>query len=200
MSNRTTLLRQIVDTHDLNNHPFYQAWRMGTLPAGKLTKYAADYEAFVGNVAEAWETLNRADYADEEREHHELWKDFMTALGSKPGDRTVQTEVLLTATKNLFAGSHGEALGALYAFERQQPALSRTKLEGLVEHYPSIDEKGREYFRVHADDWVEAEILEAEAEKLSDDEFQRAVSACRVASSAMWLALDGFWYDQKPTA
>lgn len=190
--NRIQELDTIIAQYDLNTHPFYVDWRMGTLPKEKLVDYAGEYGRFVGTIAEGWETLGEKHYADEERYHETLWGDFQRELGfTKASDRP-QTRTLETAALNLF-GEKTEAAGALYAFEAQQPITSRTKLDGLLEHY-SMSDKGREYFRVHADDLAEAELLRARIQAMSDEEFARTKTACALLCAAMWNALDGVYY------
>lgn len=189
----TRTLDEIVASFDLNQHPFYQDWRAGTLPVEKLGRYAAEYAAFVDTIDEGWETLGFEHYAVEEREHEELWAQFSKALGIESSrDLLPQTDVLVTAARKLMSTSP-EAIGALYAFEAQQPRTSRSKLDGLIEHYPNVSEAGREYFRIHADDVVEAQALRGRFDTLSESDQLRAKAACAVVCSAMWTALDGVY-------
>ena len=165
---------------------------MGTLPVEKLRDYAAEYGAFVGTIDQGWETIGETHYAEEEREHEELWAGFQLALGSGARSQRPQTETLVTAAGNAF-GSKPEAIGALYAFEAQQPNTAQTKLEGLREHY-NVGEAGEKYFVVHANDFNEVEDLKVHLANLSDAEFERAKTACAVVCSAMYGALDGVYY------
>ena len=98
----------------------------------------------------------------------------------------------MTASKNLF-NSPVEALGALYAFEAQQPHTSRSKLEGLIEHY-TVGTEGQEYFKVHADDFAEAELIREKIGALTDEEFARTKTACSIVCAAMYGALDGIYF------
>lgn len=189
---RIEQLDAIVSQFDLNTHPFYNDWRMGTLPVERLSLYAREYGAFVATVADGWETVNEKGYAAEERYHEELWQDFRAELNSGCESSLGETAVLVNAAKLNFAGA-STAAGALYAFEAQQPKTTQTKLDGLMEHYP-MSEKGREYFRVHADDFAEAENLRGKIREMSDAEFARTKSACTVVCSALWAALDGVYY------
>jgi pyrroloquinoline-quinone synthase len=191
--NRTEELNAIVAQYDLNAHPFYQDWRMGTLPSEKLSTYATEYGHFVATIAKGWETLGEAHYAEEEREHEVLWGDFKVDVAAKDNETLPQTATLVAAANSLF-GKSATAVGALYAFEAQQPHTSRSKLDGLNEHYSSISEKGKEYFRVHADDVAEAELLRQSADKMSDAEFAQTKTACAVVCASMWAALDGVYY------
>ncbi len=190
---RISQLDAIIEQFDLNKHPFYQDWRMGTLPTEKLKSYAAEYQSFIGTIADGWDTVGETKYAEEERFHELLWTKFKAELGATGTATLKSTDTLVTASKNLFS-SPVEALGALYAFEAQQPNTSKSKLDGLVEHYPTITDNGREYFRVHADDFAEAELIREKIKELSDDRFERTKNACAIVCSAMWGALDGIYY------
>ncbi|MES1227083.1 MAG: iron-containing redox enzyme family protein [Armatimonadota bacterium] len=192
-SNRVAELDAAIAAFDLNKHPFYQDWRMGTLPTEKLKAYAAEYGAFVATIDKGWETLGFEAYAEEEREHDALWQDFRKELNSGYVAVNPATDVLTHAAKTFFA-SKAEAVGALYAFEAQQPHTSRSKLDGLKEHY-SFSDKAQEYFVVHADDIHEAEDLRTVALEMSDADFAKTRTACAVMAAAMWSALDGVYYN-----
>lgn len=189
---RAQELDAIVDQFDLNRHPFYQDWRMGTLPVEKLRDYAGEYGRFVGTIAEGWEALGETHYAAEEREHELLWSDFKVAIEANETSNRGTTETLVTAAKNAFQDPT-TALGALYAFEAQQPVTSQVKLEGLIEHY-QVSESGQEYFKVHANDIAERDLLRKRAEKMSEAEFAQTKIACALLGAAMWTALDGVYY------
>ncbi len=189
---RISQLDAVIELFDLNKHPFYQDWRMGTLPEEKLKSYAVEYQAFIGTIADGWDTVGEPRYSEEERFHELLWTRFKSELGAHGSPSLKSTETLATAAKNLFQ-EPVEALGALYAFEAQQPHTSKSKLDGLLEHY-TISDEGREYFRVHADDFAEAELIREKVKALSDEEFDRAKTACAIVCAAMWGALDGIYY------
>lgn len=192
---RVEQLDAIVKQFELNGHPFYQDWKMGTLPEWMLAIYGDQYGHFVGTIAEGWQTLGENFYAEEEREHEVLWSSFKNAVGSKDSGISPSTDILVTASSNLFK-SKPEAIGALYAFEAQQPYTSRAKLDGLNEHY-AVSEEGKEYFRVHADDIAEVELLKKYADNLSEEEFARAKNACAIVCSAMYGALDGIYFSRE---
>lgn len=191
---RTDQLDEIVGQFDLNQHPFYRDWRAGSLPVAQLRDYATEWAPMIATLADGWETIGEPAYADEEREHDALWSRFRHALGSRGEADRPQSAVLLAVARHLF-GSRPEALGALYAFEVQQPATAQSKLAGLREHYrAAVDEAGREYFVAHAVETDEPAMLAAQLELLSDGEFARARTACAIFSAAAWGALDGVYY------
>ncbi|MBS1709049.1 MAG: iron-containing redox enzyme family protein [Armatimonadetes bacterium] len=193
MNDRIAQIDAIVAQFDINNHPFYQEWAAGTLPNAKLQDYAGEYGRFIGTIARGWETIGEPAIAEEERDHEVLWGDFRYELGLKAESRRAQTDVLVNAATQYF-GEPAEALGALYAFEAQQPRTSEAKLEGLKTHYKEITDKGREYFRIHAADFAEPEMLRAKMAEMTDSDFARTKSACTVVCAAMWSALDGVYY------
>lgn len=185
-------LDEIVQRFDLNRHPFYVDWRAGTLPMERMRDYAAEWAPFIGSLADGWERLGHAEYADEEREHDELWSRFRAALGAGSTARRPQSDTLLTVARNAFS-QRPEALGALYAFEVQQPATAQSKLAGLDEHY-RLPDGARDYFVAHAAETDEPALIARQIDALSDGEFARAKTACALLSAAAWGALDGVYY------
>ncbi len=190
--NRIEELDAIIAQFDLNKHPFYQDWRMGTLPVEKLRDYAGEYARFVDTIDEGWEQIGETHYAEEEREHEVLWTQFQVALGEVSDSKRPTTDSLVAAARNAFK-SPATAVGGLYAFEAQQPFTSQSKLDGLREHY-SVGEKGEEYFLVHASDVAEAESLRVTMMEMSDTDFAQTKTACAVVCAAMYGALDGIYY------
>jgi pyrroloquinoline quinone (PQQ) biosynthesis protein C len=98
---------------------------------------------------------------------------------------------LVSTAERLFA-SRAEAIGALYAFESQQPRTAQSKLAGLDTHY-ALPEIAKRYFATHAGDTHEAQKLGAMAETLTPAEFARAADACESLCKAMWRGLDGVY-------
>ena len=81
----------------------------------------------------------------------------------------------------------------LYAIESGQPAISRTKREGLAEHYGIGDGPGNEYFRVHesADVTHAAEGRSLIERQLDGADEDRLVAVAEAAFEANWRLLDG---------
>jgi pyrroloquinoline-quinone synthase len=194
MSRRIDELDEIVGQFDLNQHPFYQEWRAGTLPVERLREYAAEWAPFIAAIDAGWDRIGYPAYAAEEREHDALWSRFRAALGASAGMRRPQSATLLAVGRNAFA-SVPESLGALYSFEVQQPATASSKLDGLREHYAgTVDADAQRYFVEHAVETDEPAMLAARIDELSDGEFARAKTACAIFSAAAWGALDGVYY------
>jgi pyrroloquinoline-quinone synthase len=179
----------IVTRYDLNQHPFYRAWRAGTLPREALAAYAADYAPFIASIEAGWRTLGDIDHAMVEEQHSELWGRFRDAVGASTLPGCDEASALVREAESCFS-NRVEAIGALHAFEAQQPSTARSKLDGLREHYALADES-TEYFRVHADDYGERDRLHVLALDLSHEEYLAAAAACERTCQAMWGALDG---------
>lgn len=183
-------LDTILEKWDLLKHPFYQAWSAGTLPVDALKVYAAEYGAFINVLANGWETLEDSETAHEEREHAELWEQFAAALETKVGSPEIgQTIALVDTAKELFKSKAG-TLGAMYAFEAQQPATAQSKLDGLKTHY-SLPTQVEPYFEIHATNWHESKKILAALDALSPEEQVHASESCEKMAEALWNALSG---------
>jgi pyrroloquinoline-quinone synthase len=177
---------------NLLEHPFYQAWSNGTLPVESLRTYAREYGAFIQTLPEGWDTLGESKAADVEVMHARLWDAFATALQTTVSARNEVNEVkaLVETAKALFA-TPASAIGALYAFEKQQPATAASKLEGLDTHYKTLPEGVRPYFEAHLDDTHEAALLAKKMAGFTAEERKQCEEACTTMSKAMWDALSG---------
>ena len=179
-----------ISKYNLLNHPFYQAWSAGELPIEALRCYAREYGAFICTLPKGWETLNDAETAEEETEHIEMWEDFADGLDTEISDAQIpQVKYLLDTAEILFSDSE-TALGALYAFEAQQPETAKSKLAGLKAFY-QLPEKVEPYFETHSHNEHEAEKILERIGTLSTASQKTAVQACEEMSSALWDALTG---------
>lgn len=181
-------LDQRVEPWNLLHHPFYQAWESGQLPVEALKTYAREYGAFIGKLPAGWSLLLDEGTAQEEREHAALWDQFALGLETSVGEpELAAVGELVAAAGNLFSRLE-TALGALYAFEVQQPETAKAKLEGLRKHY-SLPELTRAYFEVHTANHHEAAKLLAHIAMLHPVDRQIALQACGEMSEALWNAL-----------
>jgi pyrroloquinoline quinone (PQQ) biosynthesis protein C len=176
---------------DVLKHPFYARWERGELTPDELAFYAGEYRHAVVAVAQAAAAAGDDEHAREEAEHVALWDDFAAAVEA-PLDRepTLETADCAAAWS---PDDRFEALAVLYAVESAQPAISRTKLAGLVEHYGFAgDDPGAEYFRLHAE--RDLEHARAAREALAEAPVARReelVAAAERALEANWRLLDG---------
>jgi pyrroloquinoline-quinone synthase len=188
-------LDQPIARWDLLESRFYEAWSAGTLPVSALQSYAHQYGSFISTIPQGWHAHGDHEVAEVERDHIELWRRFAATLGTDIGSATNEGVArLVTTARSLFADSV-ESIGALYAFEAQQPATASSKLAGLREHY-EFNRAGEEYFEVHRDDEDEPRLLRDRFDALSDDEKQAALAACHTMCRELRGALDSL-YDEE---
>jgi pyrroloquinoline-quinone synthase len=195
-------------------HPFYQAWTAGTLTRSQLASYARVYyphvAAFPDYLRAAREGASLASIREELGDnlheelhvpapHSELWIRFASALGVEQATMvstppTASTQTTIAAFRDLCGRDTASALAALYAYESQQPEVSRQKSSGLQQHYGVHDREALSYFDVHA----EADVRHRDGER-------RALAAClengatrdgildaaNAACDAYWSLLDG---------
>src|SRR3954470_22439909 len=115
---------------DVLKHPFYERWERGELTREELAFYAGEYRHAVLALARTAAYAGDGEHAREEAEHVALWDDFARALDA-PLDRQLHTETRACAAA-WTRQDREEALAVLYAVESAQPAISETKLRGLV--------------------------------------------------------------------
>ena len=118
-----------------------------------------------------------------------LWDDFASAL--RNGDRHEPLpETRCCASAWSAAEDELGAAAILYAVESGQPAISATKLSGLVTHYGfSAESPATAYFELHAErDHEHAAEARARLDGLEDD---RLVGLAESALAGNWALLDG---------
>jgi pyrroloquinoline-quinone synthase len=167
-------------------HPFYVRWERGELTQDELALYAGEYRHAVVALARAARMAGL--HADEEAAHIGLWDDFASAVGTEAAEPLPETRCCASAW-----AAADDDLGAaaiLYAIEAGQPAISETKLRGLVEHYGFAEgSEAVEYFVLHGERDHE-HAAEARA-KLAEQEDGRLVGLAEAALAANWALLDG---------
>ena len=173
------------------DHPFYLRWERGELKRDELAFYAGEYRHAVVALAEAARAAGDPEHATEEAGHVGLWDDFAAALDA-PLDREPMAETAECA-RAWRRGDPLEARAVLYAVESGQPAISRTKLTGLVEHYGfAPGSAGTAYFELHAErDHEHAEASRRVLADASPKDVHRLVVAAEAALKGNWRLLDG---------
>lgn len=179
-----------ISKYNLLDHPFYQAWSTGDLPVEGLKCYAREYGAFITTLPKGWETLNDSETVEEETEHIEMWEDFADGLNTHISNAQIPEVISLLDTAETLFSQPESALGALYAFEAQQPETAKSKLAGLKEFY-QLPEKVEPYFETHSHNEHEAEKLLNRISELPAESHKEVVDACEQMSSALWHALTG---------
>jgi pyrroloquinoline-quinone synthase len=183
-------------------HPFYQRWSAGELTREELARYSGQYrhatqalatlsEAAAGTAPEA-ERDSLREHAAEEEAHVALWDGFVEAVGGDIGaEPTAETQECVSEWTA--EGDFASQLVRLYAIESGQPAISKTKREGLAAHYDIGDGAGNTYFRLHERADVEhaaaaRELIERYA---TAGDRERLVAAAEQTFKANWRLLDG---------
>ena len=183
-------------------HPFYQRWSAGELSREELANYSGQYrhatQALATLSVEAAETAPEAeraelrDHAAEEQAHVDLWDGFVDAVGGdSTAEATAETQECVDAWTA--EGDFADQLVRLYAIESGQPAISKTKREGLAAHYGIGDGPGNTYFRLHERADVEhaaaaRELIERYA---TAGDRGRLVAVAEETFRANWRLLDG---------
>ncbi len=181
-----------VSKYNILNHPFYKAWSAGELPEAMLSSYAEEYGAFIRLMPVGWNTLNDLETVKEENEHSILWDKFAEALGTKVGEaKIIEIQNLINLSNHLFSIPE-LAMGALYAFEIQQPETATSKLDGLNEFY-NLSKSANEYFIEHTKNHHEAKKLINLMSTLSELDQIKAIDACKTMSKAIWDGLTGIF-------
>jgi pyrroloquinoline-quinone synthase len=184
------------------DHSFYTRWSAGELTREELSFYAGEYRHAVGALADGLAAAARgadpaaratlAAHAAEESSHVAVWDRFADALdadlGMAPRPETEACVESWTA-----GGDVLEALVASFVIESAQPAISQTKLDGLVEHYGFDEGPATEYFSLHAERDVEhaAESRALIEERLEGADEERLLEIAEGALRGNWELLDG---------
>ena len=200
-----SLLDPVRDRWNVLRHPFYVRWSRGELSREELSFYAGEYRHAVVALAEATARVARsADepalreqlerHADEERAHVQLWDDFASSVGADDADREPLAETTDCVEAWTAGGDVEEGLVILYAVESAQPAISATKLAGLVAYHDfKPGDQATAYFALHS-------VLDAEhaaqsravlEQRVTPERSERLVEAAEHALRANWRLLDG---------
>ena len=195
-------IEQARERWNVLEHPFYQRWSAGELTREELAEYSGQYRhataalaRLSADVADSAPDSERAAlrrHAEEEASHIALWDGFVEAVGGEvgaaPNAATKECVDVWSANDDRLS-----QLARLYAIESGQPAISKTKREGLAAHYEIGDGPGNEYFRVHEEADVDhaaegRSLIEAH---LADADPEALVAAAESVFKANWRLLDG---------
>ncbi|MDC4211798.1 MAG: iron-containing redox enzyme family protein [Candidatus Nitrosopumilus limneticus] len=156
---------QIIEERSLLKHPFYQMWSDGKLTQESLAGYSKEYFQLVKAVPEFMTPIIQqapnsvitelVENQQEESEHIKPWINFAGELGISEDelirysglDKTQKAVSDLFELMNTFDGG----ACAMYAFEKEIPKISQTKLDGLSEFYQITNDKATQYFKLHTE-------------------------------------------------
>jgi pyrroloquinoline-quinone synthase len=206
-----TLVQSIdleIERRSLLKHEFYRLWSEGKLNLDQLKGYSLEYfqlvkavPSLVTNILDNCtndENLRKAlnENRDEESEHIQLWTKFAGCLGIKPehldGHVSSEAEEAVSQLKKLTTLSLGQGAAAMYAYEKQLPEISRSKIDGLRQYYNMDDgTEALKYFFVHERvDIRHAALWKTIIETVSDDRDQLLLTAATDSLVAQNKLLD----------
>jgi len=210
--NFCNFLNQQLDELHLLKHPFYVAWNKGELSAEVLQSYAKEYyhhvvafPCYISSIHSLCPDIKARqilleNLVDEERgeeNHPELWLRFADGLGVLRRDipikaNFVETNNLVDGYFNLVRSDYPTGLGALYAYERQTPEISESKIDGLKKHYFITDQNTLKFFEVHStlDQWHREEISQL-IESLAPKDQEMTTKGAIAGAKLLWEFLDG---------
>ena len=160
-----------IKRRSLLKHEFYVMWSDGKLTEEHLAGYSKEYFQLVKSVPAIVKNIITSSkaagaYSEEYREnlldeisHVGLWKGFASSVGVTDADLASYcgaqtTRDAVSMLEGVSESSFFEAVAAMYAFEKEIPEISRTKMEGLARHYGIDSPESIEYFKVHEKDDV----------------------------------------------
>ena len=205
---------QQISARHLLTHPFYLAWTRGELRTETLAAYAGQYYQHVAAFPTYLSAVhsrcddqptrrhilqNLIEEEAGEPNHPQLWKNFARALGASANELDTteswpETAQLISTFRDICGhGDVAEGLGALYAYESQIPAVSESKIDGLIRHYQFNDPETYRYFSVHIDADREHAAVEREllSHRIAKENFAEVTSAVDCALNALWELLSG---------
>ncbi|MEE8383852.1 MAG: iron-containing redox enzyme family protein [Nitrosopumilus sp.] len=162
---------EMIETRSLLKHPFYQMWSDGKLSQDTLAGYSKEYFQLVKAVPSFMTPIieQAPDSAiselianqQEESDHVKLWIDFAGEIGVSEGELIQYTGLTKTrkavSDLNELMNTYEGGACAMYAFEKEIPKISQTKLDGLAKFYGITSDEATEYFKLH----TEADIRHA---------------------------------------
>ncbi len=164
---------EMIEERSLLKHPFYEMWSDGKLTVESLAGYSKEYfqlvkavPSFMSPIIEkAPESVipELVDNQQEEADHIQPWIKFAGELGI-PEDELTNYEGLEKTKKAVsdlgkLMNTYEGGSCAMYAFEKEIPKISQTKLDGMAQFYGMSNDNATEYFKLH----TEADIRHAAA-------------------------------------
>ena len=170
--NIVKIIDDMIEQKSLLKHPFYQMWSNGKLTQESLAGYSKEYFQLVKAVPSFMTPIIKTapdsvhvdeliENQQEESDHIKPWVSFARELGVSEDNllsykglsKTCKAVSDLDELMDTFEGG----ACAMYAFEKEIPKISQTKLDGLAEFYGITSSEATEYFKLH----TEADIRHA---------------------------------------
>ena len=196
-----------IEKHSLLKHVFYQMWSEGKLTINHLQGYSKEYfqlvkvvPKFVENIFNviADPSLKRAvgQNLKEESEHIEPWIMFSTAMGVQRNDLTSykgenETNMAVSSLSQLTERSLEEAVAAMYAYEKELPKISKSKIDGLKKFYGLQSNEATKYLEIHEEvDLRHSQVWKNILKTVPEDKQERAFDAAVCSLEAQNKLLD----------
>ena len=204
MSSLIEKIDEMIEERSLLKHSFYQMWSDGKLSQESLAGYSKEYFQLVKAVPkfmtpiieQAPESIVKelVNNQQEESEHIQLWIKFADSLGISqqeleqyPG--LVKTQQAVLQLNSLMC-DYASGSCAMYAFEKEIPKISQTKLDGLAEFYGITTDDATKYFKLHTEaDIRHTAVWRNILESVSTDQ-EKLVQVADKSISAQNLLLD----------
>ena len=199
-----------IEKHSLLKHVFYQMWSEGKLTINHLQGYSKEYfqlvkvvPKFVENIFNviADPSLKRAvgQNLKEESEHIEPWIMFSTAMGAQRNDLTSykgenETNMAVSSLSQLTERSLEEAVAAMYAYEKELPKISKSKIDGLKKFYGVQSNEATKYLEIHEEvDLRHSEVWKNILKTIPEDKQECALNAAISSLEAQNKLLDSVY-------
>ena len=196
-----------IEKHSLLKHVFYQMWSEGKLTIDHLQGYSKEYfqlvklvPKFVENIFNviADPSLKRAvgQNLKEESEHIEPWIMFSTAIGVQRSDLASykgenETNMAVSTLSQLTERSLEEAVAAMYAYEKELPKISRSKIDGLKKFYGMQSKEATKYLEIHEEvDVRHSEVWKNILKTIPEEKQERSLNAAISSLEAQNKLLD----------
>ena len=196
-----------IEKHSLLKHVFYQMWSEGKLTINHLQGYSKEYfqlvkvvPKFVENIFNviADPSLKRAvgQNLKEESEHIEPWIMFSTAIGVQRSDLASykgenETNMAVSTLSQLTERSLEEAVAAMYAYEKELPKISRSKIDGLKKFYGMQSNEATKYLEIHEEvDVRHSEVWKNILKTIPEEKQERSLNAAIISLEAQNKLLD----------
>jgi pyrroloquinoline-quinone synthase len=207
---------QEIERQSLLKHPFYQLWSSGGLGINHLQGYSKQYFQLVKSIPKFVENiLSNSSVSDstfyssnsftsqlensmqEESDHVRPWVDFASSIGVPETELlefhgSEKTNRAIGKMRNLSEQSISNGAAAMYAYEKELPLISNTKIEGLQKFYGLADKKCLNYFEIHREvDIKHAAIWREALESIdSNTEQNEAIAASKTSLACLNTILD----------
>lgn len=196
----------------LLKHQFYQSWNEGNLSLEALRVYAKEYyhhvhafPRYISSIHSLCLNLkirqvllgNLIEEEQSDENHPELWQRFAEGLGVSRSDlredaQIKETQELVDGYFDIVRSGFAMGLEALYAYERQTPEVSKSKIDGLKKYYSIDDGRSIQFFTVHmdADEWHSEECANLIAD-LNEEEQGKVMQGAKKGAKLLCGFLDG---------